>query len=276
MASTAPINTPFGSVVPHPFPGRLIVAGDTDSATVKLIQHRLNEVGCGPIEENGIFDADKTKGAVKLFQARFPDTAGLPLEIDGKVGSHTWGAMFGRDSVPSTSQAPSSLVQAAIDFAVTQIGVRERPTGSNRGPEVDQYLREVGLNPAGHFAWCVAFTFFCYLKGAESAGRANPHIKTAGVLDHWNKAGRTAGVVRVIQTQAINNPGLVKPGSLFVIGLRKGHGHSGMVIENADSRLVTIEGNTNDNGSDEGIGVFRRHARKINQINKGFIDYSGF
>jgi hypothetical protein len=49
-----------------------------------------------------------------------------------------------------------------------------------------------------------------------------------------------------------------------------------MVIETANGRLVTIEGNTNDNGSRNGIGVFQRDARKIATINKGFIDYSAF
>ncbi len=279
MSATARIVTPLGRVVPVPFPGRIIKVGDSDRVIVTTIQHRLNEVGCGPIAETGIFDVETTKRAVKLFQARFTDTTGMPLVIDGEVGSFTWGAMFGGVSVPSsspTSSLSSPLAKAAIEFAVTQIGVRERPLGSNRGPEVDKYLRAVGLNPAGgSFAWCVAFTHFCYLSAAESLGRENPHIKTAGVLDHWNLAGRKPGVIRITRTQAVSDPGLVKPGSLFIIDFGGGHGHSGMVLETASSRLTTIEGNTNDGGTREGIGVFQREARKINQINKGFIDYSG-
>jgi hypothetical protein len=86
--------------------------------------------------------------------------------------------MFGATSVPSNTSVPSPLVKAVIEFATTQIGVRESPLGSNRGKEVDQYLRAVGLNPVGHsFAWCVAFTHFCYLKAAETVGRDNPHIR---------------------------------------------------------------------------------------------------
>ena len=180
-------------------------------------------------------------------------------------------------SVPSNSSPPSRLVKAAIEFAATQIGVRESPLVSNRGKDVDQYLRAVGLNPVGNsFAWCVAFTHFCYLKAAASLNSENPHIKTPGVLDHWNKAGTKAGVVRVTKANAVADPSRVKPGSLFIVDLGKGLGHSGMVVETANGRLVTIEGNTNDNGSRNGIGVFRRTARKINEINKGFIDYSGF
>jgi hypothetical protein len=277
MPNNTQVNTPLGRVAPIPFPGRIIKAGDPDRQIVKAVQHRLNEVGCGPIEENGVFDKERTKAAVKLFQARFTDVTGRPLVIDGEVGLLTWGALFGAKSVPSNSPAPSRLVKAAIEFAGTQIGVREKPLGSNRGPEVDQYLRAVGLNPVGNsFAWCVAFTHFCYLKAAESLTLDNPHIKTPGVIDHWNRAGRTAGVVRVTKAQAIADPSLVRPGSLFIIDLGGGLGHSGMVIEATNGRLVTIEGNTNDNGSRNGIGVFRRDARKINQINKGFIDYGAF
>jgi hypothetical protein len=276
MPPTTLVNTPLGRVVPLPFPGRIIRVGDADRETVKAIQHRLNEVGCGPIEENGIFDSQRTKKAVKLFQARFPDPSGSPLLIDGEVGTHTWSALFGTRSVPSNSTAPSPLVKAAIEFAMSQIGVRERPLGSNRGPEVDQYLRAVGLNPVGNsFAWCVAFTHFSYLKAAESLGRENPHIMTAGVLAHWQKAGRKPGVLRVTNAEAVGDPGLVKPGSLFIIDLGGGLGHSGMVMETSNGRLLTVEGNTNDGGSRNGIGVFQRDARKINQINKGFIDYSG-
>jgi hypothetical protein len=277
MAQNSHINTPLGRVVPLPYPGRIVKVGDPGRKIVKAIQHRLNEVGCGPIKETGIFDSEETKRAVKLFQARFPDAIGLPLLIDGEVGPLTWGAMFGAASVPSNSRATTPLVKAAIEFAITQIGVRENPLGSNRGREVDRYLRAVGLNPVGNsFFWCVAFTHFCYLMAAESLHRDNPHIKTAGVLEHWNKAGRKSGVIRITKAEAIADPGLVKPGSLFIIDLGRGRGHSGMVIETANGRLVTIEGNSNPGGSQNGIGVFRRDARKINQITKGFIDYSGF
>lgn len=271
------VNTPLGRVNAIPYPGRIIKAGDTDQAIVGAIQRRLNEVGCGPIEETGVFDRERTKSAVKLFQSRFPDAEGFPLLIDGEVGPLTWSALFGTASVPSNHSAASVLVQGAIEFATSQIGIMERPLGSNRGPEVDRYLRAVGLNPVGNsFAWCVAFTHFCYLKAAETLGVDNPHIQTAGVLDHWNRAGRKPGVLRVTRAQATSNPALVKPGSLFVIDLGSGLGHSGMVVSTANGRMVTIEGNTNDSGSRNGIGVFRREARRINQINKGFIDYSSF
>jgi hypothetical protein len=114
------------------------------------------------------------------------------------------------------------------------------------------------------------------LKAAKKLGKENPHIRTAGVLDHWNKAGKVNGIIRVTNAAAIADPSLVKPGSLFIIDLGHGKGHSGIVTEIANGMLITIEGNTNEGGSSNGIGVFKRAARKINQINKGFIDYSNF
>jgi putative peptidoglycan binding protein/CHAP domain-containing protein len=256
------------------FPGRIIKKGDPDASIVKAIQRQLNARGCGPIDVDGGF-GDQTDAAVRLFQARFPDVEGIPLLVDGKVGSITWAALFGEGTVPSADEAPSPLLQKTLEIAKSQIGVMEQPPGSNRGPEVDEYLRRVGLNPKGHFAWCVAFLYFCFDEAAKALDRSNPVIKTAGVLDHWAKAGQQ-GVPRITHARAVQNPGLVLPGHIFIIdtGNPGGGGHSGVVQEVAGGKIITIEGNTNVDGSAEGIGVFRRESRKIAQINKGFIDYS--
>ncbi len=262
------------TTAPLAFPGRLLKKELTNNAAdVRAVQQRLNEVGCGPLDDTGNFD-NQTFNAVKLFQSRFTDIDGLPLEIDGEVGSLTWSALFGAQSVPITHTADSPLLDKVLAIAATQVGVMEVPPGSNRGPQVDKYLRTVGLDPAaGSFAWCVAFIYFCFEEAAKKQGRANPMIKTAGVLNHWNLAG-TAGIPRITAAKAIGQPGLVKPGHIFVIDTGGGFGHSGLIERVIGSKLVTIEGNSNDGGSREGLGVFRRSMRKVTQINKGFIDYS--
>ena len=265
--------TTFGAFEGSPFPNELLKIGTRNADAVRKIQTRLNDVGCGPLTVNGVFDSALSR-SVKLFQARFPDTAGLPLEPAGKVGSLTWSALFGQASVPSAAQTPSALSEAAVAFAETQIGVMESPLGSNRGPEVDRYLRAAGLDPStGDFPWCVAFTHFCYQSAAAQVGGPNPHVRTAGVLDHWNKAAKVPNAIRVTTKEAVASPARVTPGSLFIMDFGKGVGHSGLVVEVAGGKLVTIEGNTNDSGTRNGIGVFRRTARKIADINKGFIDY---
>jgi len=238
------------------------------------IQRRLNAVGCGPIEENGTF-AQQTEDAVKLFQGRFPDTDGLPLTVDGQVGPITWAALFGKQSVSVVSQVADPLLTRVLEVAASQVGVMEEPPGSNRGARVDEYLRAAGLNPtAGSFAWCAAFVYWCAQQAAEALRRPNPLIRTAGVLEHWNEAEKQR-IPRVLSEQANANPTLVKPGQIFTLSTGGGHGHMGLIAQVNGGKLTTIEGNTNDGGSREGVGVFRRESRRIGQINLGFIDYSG-
>lgn len=62
---------------------------------------------------------------------------------------------------------------------------------------------------------------------------------------------------------------------IFVLDTGGGAGHTGLVEAIDGGRLITLEGNTNDGGSREGVGVFRRNGRKIVNINRGFIDYAG-
>ncbi len=264
---------PPTTIAPSPFPGRTLRQGHKTKADVLTVQTRLNEVGCGPIDADGDFD-DQTFSAVQFFQARFTDPDGLPLTIDGEVGPLTWASLFGAQSVPVVNTSSSSFLASVLDVAISQIGILEDPVGSNRGPQVDKYIRSVDLNPAGHFAWCVAFLYFCFEEAAKKEGRANPMVKTAGVLDHWNKAG-SGGIPRITAARAQTFPTLIQPGHLFTIKTSKVTGHTGIIERVLGSKLVTIEGNTNLGGSREGIGVFRRSMRTISSINLGFIDYSG-
>lgn len=257
------------------YPGRIIKKGETDASIMIPIQKRLKELGCGDLQGTGTF-ADKTDAAVKLFQSRFTDTDGNPLDIDGEIGVQTWAALFGKETVPKPPAVPDSgLMQKALQFAVSQIGVKERPPGSNKGEEVEEYLASVGLG--GGFAWCMAFVYWCYDQAAEELGINNPVFKTGGVLKHWEEAGNN-GIPRITTEQARNKPSRILPGMVFVIdtGDPGGAGHTGFVEKVIGDTLMTIEGNTNLGGSREGIGVFRRTARKISSINKGFVDYSNF
>ena len=261
------------AVDPLPYPGRVIKHGERSKSIVTSLQLRLNEVGVGPVDVDGDF-GDQTDDAVRLFQLRHPDADGLPLVVDGEVGPITWARLFGTRTVPQIVTA-EGLAAAVLDVARSQLDVRESPLGSNRGPEVDEYVRLTGLDPAGRFAWCVCFIFFCFHTASKKLGKPNPMIKTAGVLDLWSRAGQKPGVTRVTLAKAKNNPALVKPGQIFVIdtGNPGGAGHAGLVEQVAGGKLVTIEGNTNDGGSREGIGVFRRTRRHIADINKGFVDF---
>lgn len=122
-----------------------------------------------------------------------------------------------------------------LDVALTQLGVRE--TAPNRGPMVDVYLHAVGLEPsAGSFPWCFAFAFWC----AQQAGLWLP--RTASVRAAWERG------------KAIR----VSLGGMGDIAMKlnaDGTGHAGIIMSRASITLDTVEGNTNDVGSREGIRV---------------------
>jgi CHAP domain-containing protein len=148
----------------------------------------------------------------------------------------------------------------------------EQPVGSNRGPEVDAYIRATGLDPTtDSFPWCVCFLYWCFGQAAQVKSMTNPLPKTAGVISLWNLGRNSAGhVVRASEANAQT----VKPGMIFLLDTGGGKGHAGLVVEVSGDQIVTIEGNTNQGGSREGFGVFRRSSRPIKQpVLLGYLDF---
>jgi hypothetical protein len=258
------------------YPGRVIKMGETDARVVKALKVALNRAlvlkGAQALQldpDNPRF-GPQMKAAVQLFQARSVDRFGAPLKPDGEVGAISWAALFSVDEVPSAVDANSSLLTKALEIAASQLGVVEVPRNSNRGPEVEAYLKRVGLG--GGYAWCCAFTYWCADEAAKALGRANPVVKTAGCLDHWARS-KAAGASRVTKAHAVADPSLVQPGMMFIMDFGGGKGHTGYVTEVLGGQIHTIEGNTDASLTREGGGVYRL-TRKLVDINKGFIDYS--
>ncbi len=247
------------------FPNRTIKEGDLDRVTVVALQNRINELGLGPLQATGTYGL-KTKSAIKLFQSTHRDQNGNPLEIDGKVGAITWAALFGIEEVNTVNDAGSLLLKKVVEVAQSQLGVMEKPPGSNKGPEVNQYLDSVGC-PPGLF-WCASFVYWCFRKASQELNRANPAVQTGGCLNHWNKSKGE----KITAAQAAADPALIKPGQIFILDHGSGMGHTGLIEKVEGGFISTIEGNSNVAGSRNGIGVFRLQ-RKIIKINKGFIEY---
>lgn len=261
------------------YPGRVIKMGETDARIVKALKTALNKALSLRGEQAITLDPDNPnfgpsmKHAVQVFQARHVDDQGQPLKTDGEVGAITWAALFGAERVPQGQAPATHFIAAVLAKAGTQAnaGVREQPRNSNRGPEVDQYLKRTGV-PTG-LAWCCAFTYWCFDEAAKAANRANPMFKTAGCLAHWNNAQKV-GAKRISAKEATGNPALVKPGMVFIMDFGGGLGHTGFVERVEGGYIHTVEGNTDASQTREGGGVYRL-TRKLSSINKGFIDYSG-
>lgn len=252
-----------------PYPNRLIMVGESDASIVKAIAGALAARGYPTTSPAGVYD-ESFKSVVKLFQSQNVDNSDRPLEVDGKVGSMTWGALFGVETVPVTT---GSLAVSALGMAVSQLGVMEVPLGSNRGPMVDKYLASTGT-PPGNF-WCMAFVFWCFREAAAAAGTANPFPRTAGCLAAWNMVRSSSPRRLIKRADAIANPSLVRPGQVFILDHGGGFGHTGFVRQTFGGPFRTIEGNTSATGSSNGLGVFELNRRKVTAPDlRGFIDFN--
>jgi len=146
-------------------------------------------------------------------------------------------------SVPAPSfgiDKESCIVQTAEQF----LDVREA-TGKNDGPEVEMFLKSVGLGKG--YSWCAAFVHYvldqCGVKNTINAWSPTAH--NAKNLVYWN--GRQYSTPM--------------PGDVFTIWSysRKRIAHTGFVHSQTSDRFYTsIEGNTNDGGSFNGDGVYKR------------------
>lgn len=141
--------------------------------------------------------------------------------------------------------------QALITEAQRYLAAREKPIGSNRGVEVDYWIKECGLDPAGAFAWCAAFVG---QMGRQALGHRWPCPRTASVaaLYKWADAGHFVEISPAV-------------GDLFVVwhAELKRFAHVGVVTALGTGKIATIEGNTSGGGSREGWGVFARPARTL-------------
>lgn len=261
------------------YPGRVIEAGEADAAVVKALKTALNRALALRGDDAIRLDPDnprfgpQMKQAVQLFQARHVDATGRPLKIDGKVGSITWQALFGDTSVPLAPAAVDDFLGRVLQVAAGEEAkqVREVPRNSNRGPEVDAYLKRAGVPLAN--PWCCAFTYWCFDEAALAAGRPNPMVRTGGCLAHWQRAP-AAGARRIAARDAVADPARLQPGMVFIMDFGGGKGHTGFVEQVRGGQIVTLEGNTDASMTREGGGVYRL-TRKLVDINKGYLDYAG-
>lgn len=121
----------------------------------------------------------------------------------------------------------------------------------NRGVEIDYWVRQCGLDPAGRFPWCAAYVGQC---GREAIGVAWPLPRTAGVQ----------ALVDFAKTQGLDPQAIPAVGDLLVVwhAALQRFGHVGVVAAvDAQGRFRSWEGNTNDTGGREGLRVLLQKPR---------------
>ena len=143
------------------------------------------------------------------------------------------------------------LPVAALAVAHDFVGLREIG-GDNRGPGVEWILRAAGLSPGA--PWCAAYVnraveVACAIHNVVSPLESVPlQGYVQSYYEHGVENGWLAPFTRVI------------PGDLFLVySQTKGrYAHIGFVDRLVNGTIHTVEGNTNDDGSREGYGVFTR------------------
>lgn len=169
----------------------------------------------------------------------YSDTAKYVQEVDTSIKY-----VENLEEIKRVDEIPSNLKLQAIYTSF--IGVREK-TGNNDGPEVEMFLRSVGLGKG--YAWCAAFVKYCMLEaGIKAAERMN-----GMALSTENK-----------KNFVYHNRKFVKDpqaGDVFTLYYsRLGRiGHTGFFDREINSSVFeSVEGNTNNQNSREGDGVYRR------------------
>jgi hypothetical protein len=146
------------------------------------------------------------------------------------------------------------VCDGALAVALSQIGKREDPLGSNSGPEVDQYLASVGLRPG--FSWCAAFAYWCYMRSAAILSTSNPCPKSGSVLTIWD---------RIDPRCKSMTP---RRGSLYFVDHGHHLGHTGFVIDPSET-IDEVSGNTNQEGAREGDSVWQHSFRLTDPLVHG-------
>ncbi|MBS1619638.1 MAG: CHAP domain-containing protein [Bacteroidetes bacterium] len=126
----------------------------------------------------------------------------------------------------------------------SQVGVRER-TGHNDGREVEMYLRTCGLGPG--YAWCAAFVKWCYTQCGIDTRGMTAWAASCICWQHVIMRGGTGS-----EPQAGDN-------ITFWDYAHQRVAHTGLYDHRInDSFYESVEGNTNEGGSAEGDGVYRK------------------
>lgn len=138
---------------------------------------------------------------------------------------------------------PVPTVELVIRLAKSYLWVREEG-GSNRGQAVEYILSRVHLTEGR--PWCAAFVS---MIGRDAFDKDWPLPMTGGVQALADAAAKKEMLYKV-----------PAPGAIFCLWSRSEERfhHTGFVIKSTRNGWATIEGNTNIDGSAEGIGVFER------------------
>lgn len=236
---------------------RMVLRQGMKGTEVRELQKTLNKVLQinPPLLVDGDFGS-KTFSAVTKFQKK------SLLKSDGIVGNNTWEALDQAVN-PNPIKIEYSPQAPLADIAATYIGTKE--TSNNlmgNDPKMKEIFEADRLTVKGKtdgYPWCAAFVSLCVqklLKGNLTYISTVPP-REASVSRFLNIWAKQQNCTIFKYTSKKYSP---QKGDIVIYTFS----HIGIVEQVYSSYFIAIEGNTNNNGSREGIGVMRRNRSYSN------------
>lgn len=158
--------------------------------------------------------------------------------------------------------------------ATKYIGIKEKP--NNYGfydEEFDKKMELVGFNSGE--SWCA---LFAELVWKEAYSQYNSFM--VAILDKLFSDSAVKTFSNFSKSSMFTIGKVPEIGSLvvwqkYLNGEKSWQGHIGIFTGMIGGKMLTIEGNTNDNGSREGDGVYKK-TREINYFNDNGLRLLGF
>jgi hypothetical protein len=143
------------------------------------------------------------------------------------------------------------LIDRVLEIAYSEMkegGNKKETEGSNSGPQVRKYLASVGITWPDQ--WCAAFVYYCINKVCINQNLKNL-LRPTGYCPYIAEWGKNNKIYS-------SDP---EKGDIFLLmdNINPPWKHTGFVTQVMSATVVkTIEGNTNNDGSANGDGIYER------------------
>ena len=230
------------------FGGKPLKKNAPKSMAVKRAQEWLYLNGFG-LSIDGDF-GPATETCVKQFQKK----KGLP--VTGVVNQPTHHALVApmRAALKPINPTGKTINQLIVAYARQHVAQHPREVGGqNRGPWVRLYMDG---HDGDEWLWCAGFATYPIKQAAETLGKAIPVLRSFGVA---NIANHAKSHERFLGLPNTANRKKIKAGSLFLErGGPNSYMHTGIVVSHDGETMKTIEGNSNEGGSNNGYEALSR------------------
>lgn len=214
---------------------------------VRRVQEWLSLQGFGLVTD-GVF-GPATEFALQTFQQR------SHLPMSGRMNRRTFAALTEPLARTLERSGTGGSLRTKLRY-YARIHLRQEPReigGQNKGPWVRAYMdgRE-----GRQYPWCAGFVCTLLAQACEELGRTLPIAPSVSV-DRLAASAKNTG--RLLVGRDDRSRSTLRAGDIFLVRRNaQDWTHTGVVIRMHDEVMLTIEGNTNDDGAREGYEVCQR------------------